>query len=144
MKDYAKGRSPDMLEPFFPNEPFRHAIVSCFLIIVELVAVMVLPLPWRVGGRPDYVPWFFMPIYGLRRLIHNEPLFITFLVVCAILFVSWPFLVVRKKRHTVLSGSDGNAGNGAKECGDLWKRPVLFAIVVAALLSIITLCFIPV
>ncbi len=141
MKDYTKGKSPDMLEPFFPNELFRHAIVSCFLVIVELVAVMVLPLPWKPVAWPDYVPWFLMPVYNLSRLIHNEILFIAFLVVCAILFVSWPFLVVRKKRHAVLPE---DAGNGAKECGDLWKRPVLFTLVIIALLSIITLCFIPV
>ncbi len=33
MKDYTKGRSPEMLEPFFPNEIFRKIIVCSFLLI---------------------------------------------------------------------------------------------------------------
>lgn len=96
MKDYTKGKKPEMLEPLFPNEIFRHIIVSCFLVIIEFIAVIVFPLPVKWVNKPDYVPWFLFPIYKIYNLIHNKTLFVILLILCAVLFVSWPFLVSRK------------------------------------------------
>ncbi len=99
MTDYTKGKSPDMLEPFFPNEIFRYIVVSCFLLVLEFVAIIVFPLP-KFVHKPDDVPWFFVPMYGLRILAHNKYLFISMLVFGALLFVSWPFIAgLRKQRN---------------------------------------------
>ena len=96
MKDYTKDKGAEKLEPFFPNEIFRHIIVACFLFILELVAVILFPLP-KLVNKPDYIPWFLVPIYKLDKLIQNEVIFISILALCALLFVSWPFLVGSKK-----------------------------------------------
>lgn len=133
MKDYTKGKTPEMLEPFFPNEVFRHIIVSCFLIIVELIAVILIPLPVKLINKPDHIPWFLLPIYNLDKLIQNKTLFISLLVLCALLFISWPFLVSGKK-YNLLSPN--------KERPNLWQRPIPFMIVIIVIISVITLCFI--
>lgn len=133
MKDYTKGKTPEMLEPFFPNEIFRHIIVSCFLIIVELIAVILIPLPVKLINKPDHIPWFLLPIYNLDKLIQNKTLFISLLVLCALLFISWPFLVSGKK-YNLLSPN--------KERPNLWQRPIPFMIVIIVIISVITLCFI--
>ncbi|TVL98600.1 MAG: hypothetical protein CV087_21130 [Candidatus Brocadia sp. WS118] len=146
MKDYTKGKSPEMLEPFFPNELSRHIIVSCFLVILEMGAVIFFPLSWKAIDRPDHIPWFLLPVYKLHKLVHNEVLFIFVLVLSALLFVSWPFLV-RDKKWNVSSfhnaeGKNGSYAKHSKERCNLWHRPVLFAIVISTIISLITLCFI--
>lgn len=146
MKDYTKGKRPEMLEPFFPNELLRHIIVSCFLIILEMGAIMVFPLPWKIIKKPDHIPWFLLPVYQLHKLLHNEVLFISVLVLSALLFVSWPFLV-RDAKWSVSSFLNAERKNGShtwhgKERRNLWHRPVLFAIVISTIISLITLCFI--
>jgi hypothetical protein len=90
MKDYTKNRKPGMLEPFFPNEILRHIIVSCFLVVIELVAIIVFPLP-KLINKPEHITWFLLPVYYLKELMKNECLFIITLSVCALLFVLWPF-----------------------------------------------------
>ncbi len=92
MKDYTKGKTVHELEPFFPNEVFRHIIVSCFLVIVELVAVILLPIPVAAVNKYHHVPWFLLPIYHLKRLIQSEVAFYSLLIICSLLFVLWPFL----------------------------------------------------
>ncbi|MEP9410792.1 MAG: hypothetical protein HRF42_05205 [Candidatus Brocadia sp.] len=146
MKDYTKGKSPEMLEPFFPNELYRHIVVSCFLVIIELVAVILFPLPFKVVNKPDHIPWFLLPVYKLDKLIKNEVMFISILVLCALLFISWPFLVSNRKYNlTPLNNAEGANGRCArhiKECPNLWQRPVPFMIVIITIISVITLCFI--
>ena len=146
MKDYTKGKSPEMLEPFFPNEIFRHITVGCFLVVVELVSVMLFPLPFKLVNKPDHIPWFLLPIYKLNKLIQNETLFISILVLCALLFVSWPFLVSSRKRN-LLSSDKTQDTNGShawyiKDRRNLWQRPIPFIIVIITILFVITLCFI--
>ncbi|NUO09280.1 MAG: hypothetical protein HUU08_11470 [Candidatus Brocadia sp.] len=97
MKDYTKGKDPDMLEPFFPNELFRHIIAACFLFVLELIAVILFPLPALVD-KPGHVAWFLLPVYLLNKIIQNEVIFISILVLCALLFVLWPFLGGSKRR----------------------------------------------
>jgi len=146
VKDYTKGKTPEMLEPFFPNEIFRHIIVSCFLIIVELIAVILIPLPVKLINNPDHVPWFLLPIYNLDKLIQNKTLFVSLLVLCALLFISWPFLVSGKK-YNLLSPSKEQVSNNIhvgynKERPNLWQMPIAFVIVIIVIISVITLCFI--
>lgn len=124
MKDYTKNKSPEMLEPFFPNELFRHIIVSCFLVVVELIAIIIFPLPFKLTSKPDSIPWFLLPLYKLNKLIHSEVVFISLVVVCALLFVSWPYLIP----------------NGKGEHHNLWQRPIPFAIVIITIISVITVC----
>lgn len=146
MKDYTKGKSPEMLEPFFPNELFRHIIVSCFLIIVELVAIILFPLSCKVINKPDHIPWFLLPIYNLDKLIQNKVVFVSILVLCALLFILWPFLVGDRK-YDVSSFQKGEGTNSsyaryAKERRNLWQRPIPFMIVIITIVFVITLCFI--
>ena len=146
MKDYTKGKTPEMLEPFFPNEIFRHIIVSCFIIIVELITVILIPLPVKLINKPDHIPWFLLPIYNLDKLIQNKTLFISLLVLCALLFISWPFLVSGKK-YNLSSPNKEQVSNNihvgyTKERNNLWQRPIPFMIVIIVIISVITLCFI--
>lgn len=145
MKDYTKGKSPEMLEPFFPNELFRHIIVLCFLVIIELVAVIFFPLP-KLVKKPDHIPWPLLPVYNLKQLIQNETPFISILVLCALLFVFWPFLI-RERRYTVSSfnnteGTNSGYARYVKERCNLWQRPIPFMIVITAIIFVVTLCFI--
>jgi hypothetical protein len=145
MKDYTKGKSPEMLEPFFPNEIFRYITVGCFLVIVELVSVMLFPLPCKLLNKPDHIPWFLLPVYKLKKLIHNEALFISILVLGAFLFVSWPFLVSSRKRN-LLSPDNTHDTYGSRACHTkghyLWQMPIPFIVVVVVIIFVITLCFI--
>src|SRR3989338_7596751 len=123
-----------MLEPFFPNEIFRHIIVSCFLIIVELIAVILFPLPVKLINKPDHIPWFLLPIYNLDKLIQNKTL-----------FISWP-LLVNGKKYYLLSPNKEQVSNHnrvmyIKERPNLWQRPIPFMIVIVVIISVITLCF---
>lgn len=135
-----------MLEPFFPNELLRHLIVSCFLIILEMVAIIVFPLPWKIFNKPDHIPWFLLPIYQLRTLIQNEVVFISVTVLSALLFVVWPFLVRDKKDrvsslHHAEDRNSSHARNGKERC-NLWHRPLPFVMVIITIVFLITLCFI--
>ncbi|TLD42897.1 MAG: hypothetical protein JETT_0797 [Candidatus Jettenia ecosi] len=146
MKDYTKGRSPEMLEPFFPNEMFRHIIVSCFLVILEFVAVIFFPLPFQFVDKPAHIPWFFLPLYNLKKLIHNEVLFISVLALCALFLVSWPFLV-RVRSYCLLFLNKIKITNSCTDCYSkvnypLWQKPVPFAVVIIAIFLVINLCLI--
>lgn len=136
MKDYTKDKDPEELEPFFPNEMFRHIIVACFLITVELAAVIVLPLPWKPISKPEHIPWFLLPAYRLRSLIQSDTLFTTLSVFSALLFILWPFITERKKRNIP------SRNEGRKRNDNLWQRPILFSIVITAIIFVITICFI--
>lgn len=136
MKDYTKDKKPNELEPFFPNEMFRHTIVACFLVVIELVAVIILPLPCKFTNKPDHIPWFFLPVYRLRNLIQHEVLFIALLVFSLLLFISWPFITDGKRHNVSLFN------NGYKRNNNLWRRPIPFSIVIAAIIFVMTLCFI--
>ena len=146
MKDYTKDRGPERLEPFFPNEMFRHTIVSCFLVVLEFIAVSIFPLPFKVVNKPDNISWFLLPLYKLSKLVHNELLFILILASCALLFISWPFLV-RDKKNKMLpiknaKGADSCHILQISERRNLWQRPILFAVVILTISSMIQLCFI--
>ncbi|OQY98922.1 MAG: hypothetical protein B6D35_10750 [Candidatus Brocadia sp. UTAMX2] len=92
MKDYTQGRTPEMLEPFFPNEMFRHIIVSCFLLAVECIAVIFLPFSFPFIEKYAGIPWFGLPFYELHKYLQNDLLLIVIMVFCALFLISWPFL----------------------------------------------------
>ena len=146
MKDYTKDRSPEMLEPFFPNEMFRHTIVSCFLVVLELIAVTLFPLPFKLVNKPDHISWFLLPIYNLSKLVKNEIFFIVILAFGALLFISWPFLVSDKGRKIVSFKTAKNIASHhvlqISERRNLWQRPISFTVVVIAIIFLIQLCFI--
>jgi len=98
MKDYTKNKTPNMLEPFFPNEMLRYIIVGCFLVILELLGVLFFPLPCTIFQKPDHIPWYLFPLYKGKHMIQNDVLFISFLTVFALVFVLWPFITSIKKR----------------------------------------------
>lgn len=146
MKDYTKGKSPERLEPFFPNELFRHIIVSCFIVTVELAAIILFPLPCKLIKKPDHIPWFLLPIYNLDRLIHSEVIFVSILILCALLFISWPFLASDRKYHASpfkkTEGINSSHAQSVKEHRNLWQMPIPCMIVIITLVSVITLCLI--
>lgn len=146
MKDYTKGRSPEMLEPFFPNEIFRHIIVSCFLVILEFLAVIFFPLPFQFVDKPAHIPWFFLPFHNLRKLIHNEGLFVSVLVLCALFLISWPFLASIRSYCRLFLGkikiTSSFTDCYSKEIYPLWQKPVPFAVVIITIVLMINLCFI--
>lgn len=146
MKDYTIDRGPERLEPFFPNEMFRHTIVSCFLIVLELIAVSIFPLPFKIINKPNNITWFLLPFYKLSKLVQNELLFILILSFCALLFISWPFLVRdRKNKILPVKNVKGNYGYHIlqfSERRNLWQRPILFAVVILTISSLVQLCFI--
>lgn len=146
MKDYTKGRSPDMLEPFFPNEVFRYIIVSCFLLVIECVAVNFFPLPFKLVEKPDRISWFLLPVYKLSRLVHNEKFFILILVAGAFAFISWPFLSSDKIYNLVFLKKVKNYNKyhteNTAERLNLWQMPIQFTVVVITLIAVILLCFI--
>ncbi|MFO0793007.1 MAG: hypothetical protein U0586_02980 [Candidatus Brocadiaceae bacterium] len=148
MKDYTKDRGPERLEPFFPNEMFRHTIVSCFLVVLELIAVSTFPLPFKLLNKPDNISWFLLPFYKLSKLVHNELLCILILAFCALLFISWPFLV-RDRKNKILPIKNATAAHSYhilqfSERRNLWQRPIPFAVVILTISSLIQLCFIKV
>jgi quinol-cytochrome oxidoreductase complex cytochrome b subunit len=145
MKDYTKDRGPEMLEPFFPNEMFRHTIVSCFLIVLDLIAVILFPLPCKLVNKPDTISWFLLPFYKLSKLVQNENMFILILAFCALLFISWPFLA-RVKKHKPVSVKKEKDIDSCRvlqipEHRNLWQRPIPFTVVIITIISLIQLCF---
>lgn len=146
MKDYTKGRSPEMLEPFFPNEIFRKIIVCSFLLVIEFAAVIFFPLPFKLFNKPDHITWFLLPIYKLSKLIHNEILFILILALCALIFISWPFLT-SGRIHDLLALKKVKSLNRChdmhiSERYNLWQKPISFTVVIITFISVIQLCFI--
>lgn len=99
VKDYTEGKKPDMLEPFFPNEILRHIIVFCFLVVIELIAVILFPLPVKLFDKPEHIPWFLLPIYLLDKTVQNTYAFISILIVFTLIFVFFPFIACRRRRN---------------------------------------------
>ncbi len=140
MKDYTKNKKPEELEPFFPNEIFRHIIAACFLAVIELIAVIAFPLPWKFSNKPDHIPWFFLPIYRLQKLVQSDILFITLLAFSALIFISLPFLADMRKCSVPPFGNRHDMR--MKKINNLWQRPILLSAVIVVIIFVITLCFI--
>ena len=67
-------------------------------------------------------------------------------LLCALLFISWPFLVSGKKYNLLSPNKEQGSNNShvgySKERNNLWQRPIPFMIVIIVIISVITLCFI--
>jgi len=125
MKDYSKGRSPEELEPFYPNQILTHGIVSFLLLSAIMLGVVFIPESFQKATeefesyqtRP---PWFLLPFYQLSYLINNNVWSIVIMAVYAIIFISVPVIERKSERS-------------------LWKKPVFLFIVIVNLSMIIIL-----
>lgn len=120
MKDYSRYYKPEELEPFYPNEFLRHALVVFILVIGLLLGVIFLPesaqqapdLTAAASGEKPY--WYLLPIYELCRLAPNKTAFFAVLGCAAAAMLSVPFWDRTNERR-------------------LWKRPVFFSVVIICL-----------
>lgn len=126
MKDYTKYYRPDELEPFYPNEFLRHVLVVFILFAGLLLGVIFLPESAQgvrsIGeGVPGQKPpWYILPIYELSVLLPEKAAFFAVLGCTAAAFISLPFWDRGRERR-------------------LWKRPVLFRVVIVCLVIILAL-----
>ncbi len=125
MVDYRKGRSEEELEPFFPNEVLRHALLTFLLISAIMLGVLFLPESFQKSTdefasfqtRP---PWFLLPFFHFSTLINHKIWCVTVFAIYSIVFIFVPFLDRNRKRS-------------------LWKKPVFLSIVIINILMILTL-----
>ncbi|MDO8140769.1 MAG: hypothetical protein Q6358_04660, partial [Candidatus Brocadiales bacterium] len=107
-----------------PETLVLNVIIAIWTSVPVVLSPIFCPLPFKLTSKPDSIPWFLLPLYKLNKLIHSEVVFISLVVVCALLFVSWPYLIP----------------NGKGEHHNLWQRPIPFAIVVITIIFLITVC----
>lgn len=103
MKDYTKGRKPEELEPFFPNEVLRMIGMILLLMAVIMFLVIFLPEAKEEPANPYFTPphikpdWYFLPVYQALKLIPNKILGVMMQGVGILLLILLPFLDVSKK-----------------------------------------------
>jgi ubiquinol-cytochrome c reductase cytochrome b subunit len=103
MKDYTKGRKPEELEPFFPNEVLRMMGVALILIAVIMFLVIFLPEAKEEPANPYFTPphikpdWYFLPVYQALKLIPNKILGVMMQGVGILLLILLPFLDSSRK-----------------------------------------------
>jgi quinol-cytochrome oxidoreductase complex cytochrome b subunit len=127
MKDYSKGRSEEELEPFFPNEILRHALLTFFFLSAVMVAVIFLPESFQkstdeFAAFQSKPPWYLQPFYQLSSMVKNKVTYVIILTIFAITFISIPFLDRKSERR-------------------LWKKPIFLSIIVINLSMIFILGF---
>ena len=116
MVDYSKGRSPEELEPFFPNEILRHTLLTFLFISAVMLGVLFFPESFQkstdeFAAFHTKPPWFLLPFYQFSYLINNKAWYVVILVIYAITFISIPFL-------------DRNSKRG------LWRKPIFLSIII--------------
>ena len=125
MVDYSRGRGPEELESFYPNEVLRHILLIFLFISAVMLGVIFIPESFQkatdefaaLQTRP---PWYLLPFYQLLELIKNKAVYLVVLIVLAIAFIGIPFLDRRSERS-------------------LWKKPVFLFIIVVNLSMIFIL-----
>ncbi len=125
MVGYSKGRSPDELESFYPNEILRHILLIFLLISAVILGVIFIPESFQkstdefaaLQTRP---PWYLLPFYQLLNLLKNKATYISILTIIAITFISIPFLDRKPERS-------------------LWKKPIFLSIIIINLSMIMFL-----
>jgi quinol-cytochrome oxidoreductase complex cytochrome b subunit len=125
MVDYSRGRGPEELESFYPNEVLRHILLIFLFISAVMLGVIFIPESFQKATdefaafqtRP---PWYLLPFYQLLDLIKNKAVYLVILIVLAIAFIGIPFLDRKSERS-------------------LWKKPVFFSIIVINLSMIFIL-----
>ncbi|MHC4181938.1 MAG: hypothetical protein ACYSR0_01115 [Planctomycetota bacterium] len=125
MVDYSRGRGPEELESFYPNEIIRHTLLILLFISAVMLGVIFIPESFQKATdefaafqtRP---PWYLLPFYQLLDLIKNKAVYLVILIVLSIAFVGLPFLDRKSERR-------------------LWKKPVFLFIIVVNLSMIFIL-----
>jgi quinol-cytochrome oxidoreductase complex cytochrome b subunit len=125
MVDYSRGRGPEELESFYPNEIIRHTLLILLFISAVMLGVIFIPESFQKATdefaafqtRP---PWYLLPFYELLDLIKNKAVYLVILIVLSIAFVGLPFLDRKSERR-------------------LWKKPVFLFIIVVNLSMIFIL-----
>ena len=110
MVDYSRGRCPEELESFYPNELLRHILLIFLFISAVMLGVIFIPESFQKATdefaafqtRP---PWYLLPFYQLLDLIKNKAVYLVILIVLAIAFIGIPFLDRKSERS-------------------LWKKPL--------------------
>lgn len=128
MVDYSRGRGPEELESFYPNEVLRHILLIFLFISAVMLGVIFIPESFQkatdefaaLQTRP---PWYLLPFYQLLDLIKNKAVYLVILIVLAIAFIGIPFLDRKAEKS-------------------LWKKPIFLSIIVINLLMIVLLGFI--
>ncbi len=125
MADYSKGRSPEELESFYPNEILRHILLIFLLISAVILGVIFIPESFQkstdefaaLQTRP---PWYLLPFSQLLNLLENKATYISILTIIAITFIGIPFLDRKSERS-------------------LWDKPIFLSIIVISLSMIMLL-----
>ncbi len=125
MVDYSRGRGPEELESFYPNEILRHILLIFLLISAVILGVIFIPESFQKSTDEFAVlqtrpPWYLLPFYQLLDLIKNKAVYITILTILAITFIGIPFLDRKSERS-------------------LWDKPIFLSIIVISLSMIMLL-----
>ncbi len=103
MVDYSRGRGPEELESFYPNEVLRHILLIFLFISAVMLGVIFIPESFQKATdefaafqtRP---PWYLLPFYQLLDLIKHKAVYLVILIVLAIAFIGIPFLDRKSER----------------------------------------------
>ncbi len=125
MADYSKGRSDEELEPFFPNEILRHALLTFFFISAVMLGVLFFPESFQkstdeFASFQTRLPWFLLPFSYFSSLIDTKVWYFVILAIYTIMFITVPFLDRNSERR-------------------LWKKPIFFSIVIINIIMIFAL-----
>lgn len=126
MVDYSKGRKPEELEPFFPNEMLRHTLLTFFFVSAVMLGVLFIPESFQkstdefAAYQTKPIMWFLMPFYKFSNIINYKTVYIAIITVYAIIFISVPFLDRNPKKS-------------------LWKKPIFLSIVIVNIVMIVVL-----
>ena len=125
MVDYSRGRGPEELESFYPNEVLRHILLIFLFISAVMLGVIFIPESFQkstdeFAALQARTPWYLLSFYQLLDLIRNKAVYLVILIVLAITFISIPFLDRKSERS-------------------LWKKPIFFSIIVINLSMIMFL-----
>ncbi len=125
MKDYSKGRTPEELEPLYPNQILTHGIVTFLLVSAIMLGVVFIPESFQkateeFASYQTRPPWFLLPFYQLSYMVNSNVWFVVVLAIYAIVFISVPVIDRKSERS-------------------LWKKPIFLFIVIVNLSMIIVL-----
>lgn len=103
MKDYSRGKKPEGLEPFFPNEILRCLISGLIVIVLFFLLVIILPETFQeLTDGPSKLAqsmpaWYLYPFHKLFEYIANGKIALMVLLISAFALAAMPFLRVNKR-----------------------------------------------
>lgn len=98
MKDYSKGKRPDELEPFFPNEILRVVIAALIVVILILALVVAIPESFQemnheISSYASAAPaWYLLPFYKLFNTADSIILAVLVCTIGALSIIALPFI----------------------------------------------------